>query len=243
MALYLCKNWCAARQSASRLLIECGARAKPASIPARFGLTPRFRAATLFADEARNIFWTDVGEPLRDPASEAVSGVTLIGRLPKIWIGYLLAFATLIGEIIAVARNPELEKGVDIGALPLEIYLPTFVAVVYWLVCVHRYHVVLANVPGWKHPISPSRAVWFHFIPVYVIYWVFRWPAAIADFVNQRLRSPVMNKWTVGTMFFLSLLCRLFVDSALSVAMMFFACTYVSGFLQRALAAPAASQV
>jgi hypothetical protein len=214
------------------------------SVPARFGLTPRFRAATLFADEARDIFRTDVEEPLRDPvAAEVVTGATLIGRLPKIWIGYLLAFATLIGEIIAVARNPQLVKGMDIGALPLEIYLPTFVAVVYWLVCVHRYHVVLANVPGWKHPISPSRAVWFHFIPVYVIYWVFRWPAAIADFVNQRLRSPVMNKWTVGTMFFSSLLCRLFVDSALSVAMMFFACTYVSGFLQRALAAPAASQV
>ncbi len=182
---------------------------------------------------------TPVGGPF---AVGALSGASLIARLPKIWIGYLLAFATLLGEVIAVARNPELAKGADISAIPLEIYLPTFVAVVYWLVCVHRYHVVLANVPGWKHPISPARAVWFHFIPVYVVYWVFRWPAAIADFVNQRMHAPVMNKWTVGTMFFASLLCRLFVDSALSVAMLFFACTYISGFLQRALAAPAASQ-
>jgi hypothetical protein len=171
----------------------------------------------------------------------AISGASLIARLPKIWIGYLLAFATLLGEVIAVARHPELAKGVDIAAPPLEIYLPAFVALVYWMVCVHRYHVILANVPGWKHPVSPARAVWFHFIPVYVVYWVFRWPAAIADFVNHRLRAPVMNKWTVGTMFFASLLCRLFVDSALSVAMLFFACTYISGFLQRALAAPAAS--
>jgi hypothetical protein len=206
-------------------------------------LTRRIRADTLFIDETRNFFRIFVDTPVGDPfAVSAVSGASLIARLPKIWIGYLLAFATLIGEMIAVARNPELAKGADIGVPPLEIYLPAFVAIVYWLVCVRRYHLVLANVPGWKHPISPARAVWFHFIPVYVVYWVFRWPAAIADFVNQRMRAPVMNKWTVGTMFFASLLCRLFVDSALSVAMLFFACTYISGFLQRALAAPAADQ-
>jgi hypothetical protein len=183
---------------------------------------------------------TPVGDPF---AVGAVSGASLIARLPKIWIGYLLAFLTLIGETVAVARNPELAKSADINAVPLEIYLPTFVAVVYWLVCVHRYHAVLAHVPGWKHPISPARAVWFHFIPIYVVYWVFRWPAAIANFVNQRLQAPVMNKWTVGTMFLASLLCRLFVDPALSVAMMFFACTYISAFLRRSLAAPVANQV
>jgi hypothetical protein len=206
-------------------------------------LTPQIRADTLFVDEPRNFFRNLVDRPVGDPfAVGAVSGASLIARLPKIWIGYLLAFATLLGEVVAVARNPELAKGGDISAIPLEIYLPTFVAVVYWLVCVHRYHVVLANVPGRKHPISPARAVWFHFIPIYVVYWVFRWPAAIADFVNQRLHASVMNKWTVGTMFFASLLCRLFVDSALSVAILFFGCTYISGFLQRALAASAASQ-
>ena len=207
-------------------------------------MTPWIGAATLFADEARDIFRMLVDTPVGDPfAVGAVSGASLIARLPKIWIGYLLAFATLIGETVAVARNPALAKGADITAVPLEIYLPTFVAVVYWLVCVHRYHVVLAHVPGWKHPISPARAVWFHFIPVYVVYWVFRWPAAIANFVNQRLQAPVMNKWTVGTMFLASLLCRLFVDPALSVAMMFFACTYISGFLRRSLAAPVVDQV
>jgi hypothetical protein len=194
---------------------------------------------TLFIDDAPGTDRKFVATPVGDPfAASGVSGSDLIARLPKIWIGYLLAFATLIGETIAVARHPDLVKGTEIAVPPLEIYLPAFVGLVYWLVCIHRYHVVLAHVPGWKHPISPARAVWFHFIPIFVVYWVFRWPAAIADFVNQRLAAKVMNKWTVGLCFFASLLCRLFLDASLHVALLFFACTYISGFLGRALAAP-----
>jgi hypothetical protein len=208
------------------------------------GLTPWNPADTLFFSEnlkptMRNSVSTPIGNPSAD---RAVSGTELIARLPKVWIGYVLAFATLIGEMIAVARHPELVKGAEITIPPLEIYLPAFVGLVYWLVCIHRYHVVLAHVPGWKHPISPGRAVWFHFIPIFVIYWVFRWPAAIASFVNQRLGAKVMNGWTVAACFFASLLCRLFVDAALHVTLLFFACTYISAFLQRALAAPEVSQ-
>jgi hypothetical protein len=201
-------------------------------------------ADTLFTGEnvksaVRKFVSTPVGNPF---GRREIPALDLIARLPKIWIGYALAFATLAGEMVAVARNPELAKGVQITVPPLEIYLPAFVGLVYWLACVHRYHVVLANVPGYKHPITPARAVWFHFIPIYVIYWVFRWPAAIADFVNERLQAKVMNKWTVGVCFVGSVLCRLFIDASLHVALLFFACTYISGFLRRALSAPAASR-
>jgi hypothetical protein len=207
-------------------------------------LTPRSRADTLFISEnvksaVRKFVSTPaVGNPF---GRREVPGSDLVARLPKIWIGYALAFATLVGEMVAVVRNPELVKGAQIAVPPLEIYLPAFVGLVYWLVCVHRYHVVLANVPGWKHPITPGRAVWFHFIPIFVVYWVFRWPAAIADFVNERLQAKVMNKWTLGVCFLGSILCRLFVDASLHVALLFFGCTYISGFLRRALSAPAPS--
>jgi hypothetical protein len=206
-------------------------------------LTECIRTDTLFEDEPLYSFRKFVATPVGGPSAiGAVPDPSLIARLPKVWIGYLLAFATLIGEVVAVARNPAIAKGMEIGVPPLEIYLPAFVALVYWLVCVHRYHVVLANVPGWKHPISPARAAGFHFIPIFVVYWVFRWPAAIADFVNHRLHAKLMNKWTVGACFFASIVSRLFLDWALSVAILFFACTYLSGFLRRALAAPASGQ-
>jgi hypothetical protein len=201
-------------------------------------LTPRIRADTLFVDEAIKIIRKFVASPVGNPfAAGAVTGPDLIARLPKIWIGYLLAFATLIGEMIAVARNPQLAKGVEMGIPPLEIFLPAFVAGVYWLACVHRYHVVIANIPGWQHPITPARAVWFHFIPFFNLYWVFRWPYAIAVFVNQRMHAQVMSLWVTGAGLLVALVCRVF-DPALGSTMLFFTCTQISRHLKRALETP-----
>jgi hypothetical protein len=92
-------------------------------------------------------------------------------KLPVIWIGYLLGVATIVAEVAAVSLHPELVK--EGGIPPLYLFLASFVGGVYWLVCVYQIHVVLANVQGWKHPISPARAVGFHFIPFYNLYWVF----------------------------------------------------------------------
>lgn len=174
---------------------------------------------------------TPVGNPF---AAKAVSSSDLIARLPKVWIGYLLALATLIGEMIAVAQHPELAKSTGLVVPPLTIFLPSFIALVYWFTCIYRYHVVLANVPGWNHPVSPNRAVWFHFIPIFQLYWLFRWPYAIAVFVNQRMNAPVMNLWAGGASFLLALLCRI-VEPALGTTMLFFTCGYISRQLKRAL--------
>ena len=86
-------------------------------------------------------------------------------QLPQIWIGYVLGVATIIAEFVAASLHPELAK--EGGIPPLYLFLVSFVGGVYWFVCVYRYHVVLAHAPEWKHPISPARAVGFHFIPFY----------------------------------------------------------------------------
>src|SRR5580693_8838163 len=94
--------------------------------------------------------------------------------LPQVWIGYVLGVVTILAEDVALELHPDLVKG-GVPIPPLYLFLSAFVGGVYWLVCVYRYHVVLASVPRWKHPISPARAVGFHFIPLYNFYWVFKW--------------------------------------------------------------------
>ncbi|MBS1842262.1 MAG: hypothetical protein JSS69_01570 [Acidobacteria bacterium] len=164
--------------------------------------------------------------------------------MPKLWVGYLLALATFIGEMIAVARHPEILNPPDPGkdavfsVPPLEIFLPVFVSYVYWLVCVYRYHKILAAVPRYKHPISPAKAVGFHFIPLFWVIWLFIWPKKIADFVNARFKNPLMRGWVFGVGFMGAMLCQVFLDPGLGIALLFVSTSYVGGFLARALSIP-----
>jgi hypothetical protein len=159
--------------------------------------------------------------------------------LPLIWIGYLLGIATIIAEFVALSLHPELAK--EGGIPPLYLFLASFVGGVYWLVCVHRYHLVMAQVPGWKHPISPARAVGFHFIPFYNLYWVFKWPQEIAKFVNGRLHQPVMKPVAVGAAVLAALVLRIF-DPGFGLILLFFPMSYLSACLRRAFAVPAAPE-
>jgi hypothetical protein len=156
-------------------------------------------------------------------------------KLPLLWIGYLLGVVTIVAEFVALSLHPELAK--EGGIPPLYLFLASFVGIVYWLVCVHQVHVVLKNVRGWSHPISPARAVGFHLIPVYNLYWIFKWPREIATFVNARLGRPVMKPLPVGIAILGALILRI-LDPGFGLILLFFPMSYVSECLRRAFAAP-----
>jgi hypothetical protein len=176
--------------------------------------------------------------PERETRSEALPS------LPAIWVGYLLGVATMVAEYVAVSLHPELTKAPDLSkgqfaVPPLYLFLTSFVGGVYWLACIYRIHVVLARVPGWKHPISPARAVGFHFIPIYFLYWIFKWPLEIAKFVNGRLRRPLMKPVTIGIATLLALVTHLF-DAGFGLILLFLPLSYVSQCIKQALAEPPA---
>jgi hypothetical protein len=155
--------------------------------------------------------------------------------LPQVWIGYLLGVATIVAELVAVGLNPDLAK--QGGIPPLYLFLVSFIGGVYWLVCIYRIHVVLAHAPRWRHPISPARAVGFHFIPFYQFYWIFKWPREIANFVNSRLPQPVMKPVAVGVAVLAALFLRI-LDPGFGLILLFFPMSYISECIRRALAAP-----
>ena len=182
------------------------------------------------------------GDEMDDSPGELSTENIQPGKLPpfpQLWVGYLLGLATVIAEFVAASLHPEMEKA-EIPIPPLYLFLPEFVGAVYWLVCVYQYHVVMRRVPGWKHPISPARAVGFHFIPIYYLYWIFKWPLEIARFVNWRFGKPFMKPLVVGLMVFAGFLLLFFFDPGLGLIMLFLAASYVSGCLRRAFALPSA---
>ena len=158
----------------------------------------------------------------------------LVQHLPKIWIGYLLCVATFADEAILVANHPELVSG-QLFLPPLHLFLLAFVSGVYWLVCIHKLHVVLALVPGWRHPISPARAVWFHFIPVYNLYWLYKWPRECANFVNWRLQGRVLQPRNAGLFVLGSYVLSVVIGSLILV---FFSLSFVATWIRRALTVP-----
>jgi hypothetical protein len=160
--------------------------------------------------------------------------------LPQIWVGYLLGFATVIAETIAVSVHPELAKGPAVP--PLYLFLPDFTGGVYWFVCVYRFHQVMNHTAGWQHPISPARGVGFHFIPLYNLYWIFVWPQPIAAFVNSRLGKRIMRPGAVGFSVLLALVIRIFVDPGLGLILLFLSASYLSVCIRRAGAQPAPGQ-
>ncbi|PYU56443.1 MAG: hypothetical protein DMG56_23755 [Acidobacteria bacterium] len=159
---------------------------------------------------------------------------------PRIWIGYLVGLGTLIAEMIAVTRHPELAKE-PLLIPPLYLFLANFISLVYWLVCVYEYHVVLAEATAGAYPIKPLRAAWFHLIPIYGLYWVFQWPRELARFVNSRLEAPLMRPDRTGLAVFIAFVAFLVLDRGLGMILLFGAASYLSRCLRHALTARPAS--
>jgi hypothetical protein len=159
---------------------------------------------------------------------------------PRIWIGYLLGFATLIAEMVAVTLHPELAKE-PLLIPPLYLFLANFISLVYWLVCVYEYHVILAQATAGAYPVKPVRAAWFHLIPIYGLYWVYKWPRELARFVNSRLPAPLMRPERTGLAVFLAFAVFLVLDRGVGMILLFWAASHLSRCLRYALEARPAS--
>src|SRR5438046_10032432 len=157
-------------------------------------------------------------------------------RFPRIWVGYLLGAATIIAEMIAISLHPELAKE-PLIVPPLYLFLANFISLIYWLVCVYEYHVVLAQATAGAYPIKPLRAAWFHLIPIYGLYWVFKWPRELARFVNGRLEAPLLRPHQTGLRVFIAFAVFLVLDRGLGMMLLVWAASYLSPCLRYALAA------
>lgn len=153
---------------------------------------------------------------------------------PRIWIGYVLGVATLIAEMVAITLHPELAKE-PLLIPPLYLFLANFISLVYWLVCVYEYHLVLAQATAGGYPIKPLRAAWFHLIPIYGLYWVYKWPRELARFVNARLQVPLMRPDRTGLAVFIAFVVFLVLDRGLGMILLFWSASHLSRCLRLAL--------
>jgi hypothetical protein len=148
--------------------------------------------------------------------SELTQPGIVTATFPKMWIGYIIGITFLLYEIIEVIIDP---NSSDKILFPL-----IFISIIgwsYWLFCVERIHKVIEQFTNGTHPISPSKAVGFHFIPFYNFYWIFKWPNEIANLANNKKRSKFMSKGWVGVFILLAVFLGRVVDSSLGLVTLF----------------------
>jgi hypothetical protein len=143
--------------------------------------------------------------------------------LPKMWIGYIFAAAFFVFEVIEVigTQNPSDE-------ISPFLWIIAILGWVYWLSCVGRIHKVIDQFTNSTHPISPSKAVGFHFIPVYGFYWLFKWPKEIANFANNKMKPKFMSKGWAGFFIFLAVLLVGVIDVSFSLITLFSVGVYLN---------------
>lgn len=171
----------------------------------------------------------------RDSSRQPVQ-TTPTPPFPRIWVGYLLGLVTFITEIVAVSLHPELTKELFVTP-PLYLFLANFISLVYWLVCVYEFHLVLKHASSGAYPIKPLRAAWFHLIPIYGLYWVYKWPRELARFVNSRFPTPLMKPERAGLAVFLAFVVFLLLDRGFGMILLFWSASHLSRCLRLALAA------
>jgi hypothetical protein len=145
---------------------------------------------------------------------------------PWVWIGFLFAGAFFMIEVLFVIL--ELEESAINGVLTLLMVGGW----IYWLICVHRIHKILAELTRNRYPISPGEGSLKHIIPFYNLVWVFKWPAELSDYINRHGRVKMISGYAIGGMLLFSLLLRM-VDGAFGMAFIFGVTMYVSNKVKK----------
>ena len=149
--------------------------------------------------------------------------------LPKIWVGYIFAVAFFVVEVAEGISDPTAADRVTL----LDVLI-ALGGLAYWLFCVYRMHKVLADVTNGTHPISPGQAVGNHFIPLYNLYWLFKWSNEIGNFVNSRVPSKHVARGWAGFLLLIGYLLGR-VDAAISLAVIFSVGLYLTRRIRGAI--------
>ena len=159
-------------------------------------------------------------------------------QLPKLKYGFRTAIVIFVSEIVwgtQRATSPSPDAGGYAAAIAFAAEL---LGAAYILHCIATYHIVLAKVDGWKHPITAKQAVRFHFIPFFNLYWNYKWPYEIARFVNWRMQKHRMWGFVAGTVVLVGYLVGIFLGGVLGLIAVLSGFAYISRCLRDAFAAP-----
>ena len=160
---------------------------------------------------------------VKEYATELAQPGIVTATLPKMWIGYIFAVVLFLYEIFETVNNPR-----SVHKISPVLWIIAISAWIYWLFCVRSMHRIIAQFTNGKHTISPSEAMWFHLLPLFNLYWIFKWPNEISNFVNKRLATKSMSKGWPGFFLLISIFLGRAVDKSLGLIGIFAVGAYIN---------------
>ncbi len=166
--------------------------------------------------------------------------------LPKLQIGYFLSILIVVIELAVIFTLPPEALAEEEIQIPLNIQIPFFIAsigaYIYWLVSIFKIHAVLREKTDSTYPIVPGRAVGFHFLPFYNIYWIFKWPSEVIKFINVNLPDKKMKLYAPGLIILSSGLVGELISSGLATMVLFLSLKWMVRNIKEAIERPVTSE-
>ena len=142
---------------------------------------------------------------------------------PKIWVGFVLVFLLFVGEIIHFGVYDSEEVKFSIYVTPLMV-----ACLLYYIHMIRRIHNIMNVISVDNYPISTAKALGFHLIPLFNIYWLIKWPSVLSKYVVSNSNIKMIPGFVVGLFLLLSILVIKIVDGAIGYLFLFATMTYVT---------------
>ncbi len=123
-------------------------------------------------------------------------------KFPSMFPGYALGIIVIGLQLMITLSG--IDKIKNDGSAELMSAFPMILSIgaqIYWFVCVYKTHKNLMLVTKGSYPVSAAQAVGLQFLPFYNIYWMFKWPAEIIDFVSTLKKTRELNRLVPGLLF------------------------------------------
>ncbi len=105
----------------------------------------------------------------------------------NLYVGYFFA-ATFFGyEFFSLEAPYDLIVRLSIGLFGW----------LYFLYLVYTVHEVIEVRYSKQYPISPTKAMFTHLIPIYQVYWVYKWPRSLQDYIRRREQKDFFDSKVV----------------------------------------------
>ena len=162
-----------------------------------------------------------------DKEEKTSSKINVPPELPKVWIGLIFVIIFIMSELIIVALY-------DFDSRYRYIFiLLGLIGILYWLYCVQKFHEILNFLANEKYPISPGKAIGFHFIPFYNFYWIFKWPIEMSKFINNKGEIKILEGGFIGLFILFCMIIYKLVEGSIGLTGIFLLGLYINSKLKK----------